>query len=159
MSEKPIKFQYQKGIIADIYSFSANNNVITLSEYIEKLENAKIREAIQYEAKIARALYVDEVNRLKREGKKVNTFLIKREASKMAKKEAQAVYTDIWGEVERIYANPPPIPVATATGNTKIIHLKNIEFFIAVTEEDLFNKLTETIENHYEATRKVVDSP
>lgn len=144
-----IKFQYQTGVVTGGYSFSAYNNIITLSGYVEKLENAKIREAIQYEAKTARSFYVDEVNRLKANGEKVNSFIVKQEATRKAKDIAQTKYAEIWSEVEDVYKNPPLL--AEKTGNTKIYtnitRLKDVEFFVAVSgSENLFNRIMETIE-------------
>ena len=102
MSEQTIKYQYQVGVITGGYSFSANNNIITLSGYVEELENAKVREAIQFEAQKARTYYVEKVNRIKAAGGKVNNFLTKYEAVKRAKEDAKAMYADVWDEVEAI---------------------------------------------------------
>ena len=100
MFEQTIKFQYKKGIVVGDYSFSAKNNIIILSGYIERLENNRVREAIKYEAQIARSFYVDEVNRLKSEGEKVNTFYVKSVATKIAKEEVRIKFSDIWDEIE-----------------------------------------------------------
>jgi len=63
MTKQAVSFKYETGIISDGYSFSAYNNVIKLPEYVKKLENIKVREAIQYEAMTARTLYVYEVKK------------------------------------------------------------------------------------------------
>jgi len=39
MSEQSIIFRYRKCIVAGDYSFSAKNNIITLSGYIERIDN------------------------------------------------------------------------------------------------------------------------
>jgi hypothetical protein len=109
MSEQSVIFRYRKGIVAGDYSFSAKNNIITLSGYIERIDNPAIREAIQYEAKKARSFYIEEVNRLKEIGEKVRTCRVKYEAVQKAKEEAYTKYGDIWGEVEHIYKSPPQI--------------------------------------------------
>lgn len=103
MLGQPVELRYQGNAITGGYSFSALNNTIILPEYVEQLENPKIREAIQYEAEKARHYYIAEVNRLKTIGEsKVNTFLTKREAVKKAKTEAQMMYGDVWQEIETI---------------------------------------------------------
>jgi hypothetical protein len=159
MSERPIKFKYQKGIVTGGYSFSVKNNIITLSEYVEKLDPA-IREAIQYEAKTARSFYIDEVNRLKANGEKVRTCRIKYEAVKRAKEEAEGKYADIWCDVEDIYNSQPLLSEETTTGNAEsnnpnIIIQKGVKFIVVAADSDnLFNKLIETIENYNEATPK-----
>jgi len=165
MSSRSIKFHYKAGAVIGGYSFSAYDNIITLPRYVEKLDNAKIREAIQYEAKTARSFYIEEVNRLKANGEKINSFLVKREATRKAKDKAQAKYAEIWSEVEDIYKTPPPLSVAPAktTSNRNkfnITNIKDIGFFIAVVGSDnLLDKLIETIEAHNEAIGKAVDSP
>ena len=163
MSEQSIKFQYQKGEVVGGYSFSAYNNVITLPKYVQKLENLKIREAIQYEAKTARSLYIEEVTRLKAKGKKINSSIVKREATKKAKDKAQTKYAEIWSEVEDTYNSPPPLYGAIPTStieSTKpnIIHIKDVGILIIAKSDNLINKLIETIESHNEAARKMVDT-
>lgn len=163
MLKQPIKFQYKAGIIIDGYSFSAYNNTITLSGYIEKLDNAKIREAILYEAETARSFYVEEVNRLKASGRKINSYLVKREAISKAKNKTQAKYAEIWSEVVDTYKTPP-LSVEPSTsnmegGNTKNIHLKNIALFVVVSDsKKLYDKLIETIEACHKVSDKVVDT-
>ena len=112
MSEQPIKFQYQTGIAIWGYAFSASNNSITLSDYVGKLENARIREAIQYEAQRARYYYVEAVNRIKTAGGSVNNFRTKSEAVKRAKEDAHTLYADVWSEAENTYRNPPQASTA-----------------------------------------------
>ena len=162
MSPISIKFQYQEGVVKCGYSFSAYNNVIMLPEYVEKLENTKIREAIQYEAKTARSFYVDEVNRLKAKGEKVSSFIAKREAIRKAKDMAQTKYAEIWSEVEDIYNNPP-LHLVNSENLASFTHIscqKDVEFFVAVAgSENLFNKLMETVKTYNKATPKVVGSP
>jgi len=103
MLEQAIEFRYQANAITGGYSFSAKNNIINLPEYVERISNPRTRTAIQYEAEKARYHYVAEVGRLKALGEnKVDTFLVKREAVKKAKKETQTLYADVWQEVELI---------------------------------------------------------
>jgi hypothetical protein len=102
MLEQSVKFQYQAGIVTGGYSFSAYNNIITLSGYVETLDNARVREAIHYEAEKARTYYVETVNKLKLCGEKVSTFYVKRDAIQRARKEAQSKYMDVWNEVESV---------------------------------------------------------
>ena len=113
MSE--VRFQYKTGLVTGGYSFSLHSNVIILPEYIKRLANDRIRAALLYEAERCRKHYVTEVNRLKALGERVNTFLIKREATNKAKAETKAKFSDVWDEVERTYEasiNPtaPPHP-------------------------------------------------
>ena len=157
MSEKPIKFQYQAGIVTGGYSFSAYDNIITLSEYVEKLENVKIREAIQYEAKTARTFYVEEINRLKANGEKINSYNVKRDATIKAKDKAQAKYAEIWSEVEDTYKSSHSLSISVTTNSAKrnksnIIHLDDVGLIITVAGSDsLLSKLIETIKTHNEA--------
>jgi len=109
MSRESVKFQYHTGIVVGNYSFSANNDIITLSGYVEKLEDDRIREAIKFEAITARAFYVDELNRRKLMGDRINSSNIKSEATRRAKVEAKDKYFDIWDMVENIYKIPPKI--------------------------------------------------
>lgn len=102
MSHQQVVFQYKMGIVTDGYSFSAHNNIIILSGYIEKLENAKVRDAIHYEAEHARSLYIDNINKMKTAGEKLNTFLAKREAIKKAKEATKIMYADVWDDMESI---------------------------------------------------------
>ena len=157
MLDKSINFKYHTGMVTGDYSFSANNNTITLSGYVEKLENARIREAMQFEAIVARRLYVDEVNKLRASGRLANTFHIKREATIKAKEQAKVNYADVWNEVENIYKNPPLTSVTKPTGNTEnniinLFHVKDTEILVAVAGSDSvisnLKQLTETIEAH-----------
>jgi len=161
MTEPSIKFQYQDGIVSGGYSFSAYSNIIILSGFVEKLENEKIREAMQYEALTARSLYVEEVKRLRAKGEKINSSLIKREATRAAREKAQVKYAEVWSEIEEIYQSIPLLSVGpptehTETGKPKIVHL----LLVAVSEPgNLFSRLVEAIETYNETTPKVVNRP
>ena len=163
MSEQSIKFQYQNGEVTGGYSFSAYSNVITLPKYVQKLENTKIREAIQYEAKTAHSFYIEEVARLRNRGEKINSSLVKRDATRKAKDMAQTKYAEIWSEVEGVYNLPPvyeSIPISTIeSSNPNIVHIKGVGFLVIAKSDSLINKLIETIEAHNEVARKVVDIP
>jgi len=108
MSEQLIEFQYKEGVVRGGYSFSANNNVIILSGFVKNLKNKKIREAIQYEAKTARTLYVDKVNEVRNSGEQMNQGLIKQNASAKARNMAKDKYAEVWSEVEDICSKFTP---------------------------------------------------
>jgi len=160
MSERPIKFKYQKGLIVGGYSFSAYDNIITFSEYVQQLENEKIREAIQYEAKTAHSFYIYEVKRLKANGEMVKTSRVKYEAIKRAKEDAKIKYADIWDDVEDTYKHPPPLSVEIITHNAEndnpnIILQKGVNFIVVVAGSDnLLDSLIETIETHNKNAKK-----
>ena len=143
MSEQPITFKYKKGLIEGGYSFTIRSNVITLPEYIERLENPGIQEALQYEAQKAHYHYVNEVNRQKKYGEKVNSFIAKQDATKRAKDEARIKYEDIWQEVEdaqkaaRIYA----IPNHDAPHDNAINNQTNTKFIVAINDLNDSTKL------------------
>lgn len=140
MSEQ-IRFQYRKGIVPQGYSFSAKNNVIILSEYVENIANARVREAILYEAERARQLYVEEINNLRSIGEDVNTHDVKRDASMKARFEAQAKFSDVWDEVESTHqtAKLKP-PTAAAHGKQTTVPIiyqgKGIKIIITVEAPD-----------------------
>jgi hypothetical protein len=164
MPEQPIKFQYQEGVVTGGYSFSAQSNIIKLSGYVQKLENRRVCEAIQYEAQKARFYYVEEVKRVKAAGGKVNNVLTKYEAVKKAKEDTRALYADVWSEVEDTYK----ITMFSSMGSTAdnqernksaVVHLKNAELILVVAGPDSLSKrLIEVIEAHDGATPKVADS-
>ena len=84
------------------YAFSSQNNAIVLSAYIKSLENARIREAIHFEAERARIRYISEVKKLKAAGIKINTGHTKSKAVKKAQSEARSEFFDILGEVGEV---------------------------------------------------------
>ena len=147
MSKQVKKYQYKKGVVQGGYSFSVHNDVIILSEYVGKLEDDRVREAILFEAERARHHYVTEVKRLKTLGKKVNTYLIKQEATKIAKAEARTKFADVWDKVERIYETSL-IPITSTQPQTPTAHAdpegdaapcnlnKAIKFTVTVKDSD-----------------------
>lgn len=160
MTDQPIKFQYQEGIVSGGYSFSAYNNIITLSGFVESLDE-KIREAIQYEAITARSLYVDEVKRLRASGEKVNSVLIKRDATRAARERAHIKYSEVWSEVEAIYKSTPLFSVGIPTDHTEIGKPEIAHLFIVAVSgsTNLFDRLMETVKTYNETAPKVVDGP
>ena len=137
MSDSRIKFKYQAGIVTGNYAFSINSNTITLSGYVEKLENARIREAMEFEAMAARSYYVNEVNRLKASGERVSKYHIKCDATIKAQEQAKAHYADVWSEVETTYKNPPLMSVSTLTENAEsnklnLFRIQGVPFYVAV---------------------------
>jgi hypothetical protein len=150
MSEQPIIFQYQTGTITGGYSFSAYSNKIILPEYVKKLKDTKIREAIHYEAKTARSFYLVEVSRLKSNGEKINSFLVKRDATEKAKAESYIKFSDVWEEVERIYKENEPVKVprqhstANRNKNNIVPHFQSEgkNFIVAIVTLDALNEAT-----------------
>ena len=108
------------------------------------------------------SLIIEEVTRLKGKGEKINSSLVKREATRKAKDMAKTKYAEIWGEVEDVYNLPPvydPIPISIIeSNNPNIIHIKGVGFLVIAKSDILINKLIETIEAHNEVARKVVDT-
>lgn len=135
MLEQSVKFKYKANAVTGEYSFSALDNVITLPEYVAKLENPRVREAIKYEAEKARSYYINEVKELKTSKVKVNNFRTKREAVKRAREEAQQKYFDIWDEVEaaqksaRIYETSKSTPDTPPDSNHAD---KDIKYLVTV---------------------------
>jgi len=93
---------YQAGNVTGGYAFSANNEVITLSGYVEKLPEEQ-KNVIIFEANKARELYTAEVARKKAAGEKVNPLTIKRESVAEAKKATQEKFgEELYNAVNKV---------------------------------------------------------
>jgi len=151
MSNDAIKFKYKPSYIPKGYSFSVKNNIILLPEYFESIENERVRVAMQYVAMRARHHYVSEVNELKAAGKKVNTYFAKHDAGSKAEEEAKIKFSDVWDEVEKVYATyenlkaSPRSPITTRGGLEYITFARTGEgkrFIVAVIDSDTLAQCT-----------------
>lgn len=113
-----MKIIYQAGNVTGGYAFSANNEEITLSGYVENLTQAE-QEVIIFEASKARELYVSEVARKKAAGEKVNPLTIKRESVASAKEAAQEKFgEELYNSVQKIVEDNKG-GVQSVTGKSK----------------------------------------
>jgi len=136
------EIQFKLGHIPGGYSFSIKNNTIMLSGYFKNIENERVRIATQYVAIRARHYYVEEVNRLKAQKEKVNTFFVKRDASERAKAEACIKFADVWNEVEKIYKENE-LHKCSNQYLAEINKLgKDVRLIVAMVDPDTFSKLT-----------------
>lgn len=88
-----ITWKYQAGTVSGGYAFSANNEEITLSGYVQKLPELD-QNIIKYEAEKARSNYVAAVKAKKKAGEKVNPLTIKRESVLAAKEATVKKFTE-----------------------------------------------------------------